>query len=244
MWFAYMDEAGNTGRDLANPEQTFHMIVTVVFDESRVPAVHEHVKDVGRRHCAADWLRPDFEFHGYDIFSGNGYFAGKTPADRIQVYDDLLKGIGALGGKVTARGVDKPGLARRYPHPFHPHDITLMFTCESLERQGRKHDSRILLVADEARDVEDSALRDLASYQQFGTSWGWQAEQIDHIIDTIHFVRSETNPAIQLADCTAFMVARQRKINRGEVQANPAVTTLWENHILPHMWANEIWYPG
>jgi hypothetical protein len=244
MWLAYMDEAGNTGRDLANPQQTFHMIVTVVFDESRVAAVHEHVREAGRRRCAADCFKPDFEFHGYDLFSGTGYFAGKTPADRIQIYDDLLAAIGTLGGRVTARGVDKPGLARRYPNPFHPHDITLMFTCESLERQARQHDSRLLLVADEAREVEDAALRDLASYQQFGTSWGWQAEPIDHIVDTIHFVRSETNPAIQLADCTAFLVARQRKISRHEAPPNPAVTALWEKHVLPYMWANEIWYPG
>ena len=119
-----------------------------------------------------------------------------------------------------------------------------MFTCESVERMARLHNVRVLLVADEAREVEDSALRDLANYQQLGTSWGWQTEQIEHIIDTIHFVRSETNPAIQLADRTAFMVARQRKISRGEVRPNAAVSDLWERHIVPHLWANQIWYPA
>jgi len=96
----------------------------------------------------------------------------------------------------------------------------------------------------EAREVENAALRDLANYQQFGTSWGWQAQPIDHIIDTIHFVRSETNPAIQLADCTAFMVSRQRKITRREVPPHAAVTSLWNKHILPNLWANEIWHPS
>lgn len=174
-----MDEVGNTGRDLANPEQSFH------------------VRDVGQRHCPHDCHKPDFEFHGYDLFSGDRYFKGMTPAARIQAYDDLLAGIGALGGRIIARGVDKPGLARRYPRPFHPHDIALMFTCESLEQHARAHNARALVVADEAREVEDAALRDLASYQQFGTSWGWKTESIEHIVDTIHFVRSETNAGIQ-----------------------------------------------
>lgn len=130
-----------------------------------------------------------------------------------------------------------------YAKPFHPHDIALMFTIESVERMARKHDCRVLLVADEAREVEDSALRDLASYQRFGTRWGWATQRIDHIIDTIHFVRSETNPAIQLADCAAFIAARQRKINRGDVVPNAAVTKLWQEHIEPNLWDNAVWYP-
>lgn len=243
MRFAYVDEVGNTGRDLKNPDQRFHMIVAVVVDEERIPDLHEHVRAVARKHFPNDHWQPDFEFHGYDLFGGNGYFSGRTPTERIQIYDDLLSGIGAVDAHVIARGVDKPGLAARYPNPFHPHDIALMFTCESVERLARAHDCRMLLVADEAREIEDAALRDLASYQQLGTSWGWKTVQIDHIVDTIHFVRSETNPAIQLADCTAFMVARQRKINRQEVKPNSAVTDLWDRLIRPHQWANELWYP-
>ena len=199
MKFAYMDEAGNTGRDLANPEQTFHLILTVVVDEACVSRLHDHVREVAQLHCEREGHRSR---------------------------------------------VDKPGLARRYPKPFHPHDIALMFTCESVERFARKDDCRVLLVADEAREVEDTALRDLANYQQFGTAWGWDTEQIDHIIDTIHFVRSETNPAIQIADCAAFIAARQRKIGRGEVKTSEAVTRLWEERILPHMFTNRLWHPG
>lgn len=244
MWFAYMDEVGNTGRDLSNPEQTFHMIVTVALDEARVADAHAHVRAVARRHCRPDCFEPGFEFHGYDLFSGSGFFSTMAPEKRIDIYDELLAGIGVLGARVVARGVDKPGLARRYPEPFHPHDIALMFTCESIERLARSLGVRMLLVADEAREVESAALRDLANYQEVGTSWGWKTERIDRIIDTIHFVRSETNPVIQLADCTAFLVARQRKISRGEAAANSAVTSMWERHVVPHLWVNEIWYPA
>lgn len=243
MRFAYMDEAGNTGRDLANPQQTFHMIVTVLVDETEIVDLHNQIRSVARRWFPSDRWRSDFEFHGYDLFSGAGYFSAKTPAERIQIYDEVLSAIGDHSAEVIARGVDKPGLARRYPTPFHPHDVALMFTCESVERVARQRDSRVLLVADEAREVEDAALRDLSNYQQFGTSWGWRTVQIDHIVDTIHFVRSETNPAIQLADCTAFLTARQRKINRGEATPNQAITDLWERRVVPHLWANEIWYP-
>lgn len=205
--------------------------------------LHEHVRGVAERHLPLASRRPDFEFHGHALFAGSGDFSGMTPAKRIEIYDELLQGIGLVDAKVIVRGVYKPGLAKRYVDPFHPHDIALMFTIESIERMARQRDCRVLLVADEAREIEDAALRDLVSYQAVGTAWGWNTEQIDHVIDTIHFVRSETNPAIQTADCATFIAARQRKIDRGDVASNTAVTDLWSRHIEPYLWRDSVWFP-
>lgn len=121
-----------------------------------------------------------------------------------------------------------------------------MFTIESIERMARSHDCRVLLIADEAREVEDAAIRDLANYQQVGTAWGFRTERIDHIVDTIHFVPSHTNGAIQLADCATFVAARVRKIRDGLVgggESAEAVERLWEERIEPHLRADEVWYP-
>jgi hypothetical protein len=243
MWFAYMDETGNTGRNLADPDQPIHLIVTVALDESLVMTVHDHARAVAARHLPGRSQAAGFEFHGHALFAGSGHFAGLDPAKRIEIYDELLQAIAIAEAKVIVRGVYKPGLAKRYRKPYHPHDIALMFTIESIERMARDHGCHVLLVADESREIEDAALRDLASYQTVGTAWGWNTERIDHIIDTIHFVRSETNPAIQLADCAAFIAARQRKIERREAAENPAVTRLWEDHIEPHPWRNSVWFP-
>lgn len=239
-----MDEAGNTGHNLKDPLQPIHLILTVVVDEAQVPILHEHIRNVGQRHCSPACYANDFEFHGTALFSGRYHFAGMPPAQRVTIYEDVLQGIERVDAKLILRGVHKPSLDARYDHPFHPHDIALMFTIESVERLARNNDQRVLLVADEAREIEDAALRDLASYQQLGTTWGWNTEEIDHIIDTIHFVRSETNLGIQLADCATFIAARQRKIDRGEAKPNPAVTRMWEDQILPWMGRNSVWYPS
>src|SRR6218665_1388244 len=171
MWFAYMDEAGNTGRNLNDSAQPIHLILTVALDETKVMDVHEHVRGVAERHLPSVSNRTDFEFHGHALFAGSGDYAGMTPAKRIEIYGELLQVIGLVNARVIVRGVYKPGLARRYANPFHPHDIELMFTIESIERMARDHDCRVLLVADEAREVEDTALRDLVSYQSVGTAW-------------------------------------------------------------------------
>lgn len=151
MRFAYMDEAGNTGRKCDEPNQPIHLILTLIVDEENIAALHEHVRETGRRHCLVDCTEDDFEFHGHDIFSGRGYFGEMTPEKRIEIYDDILKGIELAEAEVIVRGVEKAGLARRYVNPYHPHDIALMYTIESIERMARTHDCRVLLVADEAK---------------------------------------------------------------------------------------------
>lgn len=244
MWFAYMDEAGNTGRNLRDSSQPIHLILTLLIDESKIALLHEHVRDTARRHCPGRCHEDDFEFHGKDLFAGEGYFSGMAPTKRIEIYDDVLKGIQMADAHVVIRGVHKERLRRRYTRPFHPHDIALMFTIESIERLAQDIDCRVLLVADEAREIEDAALRDLANYQELGTSWGWNTERVDHIIDTIHFVPSHRNPVIQLVDCATFIAGRKRKIDRGLVAPNSAVTDLWSERIEPYIAENAVWHPA
>ncbi len=246
MWFAYMDETGNTGRNLGDKDQPVHLILTLAIEETKVATVHQHIRETARKHCPDVCTDDDFEFHGQDLFSARGHFSGRSPEQRIEIYDDILSGIELAEAEVIVRGVHKKRLGQRYAKPFHPHDIALMFTIESIERMAQDRDCRVLLVADEAKEVQDAALRDLANYQEVGTSWGWNTEQIDRIVDTIHFVPSHTNAGIQLADCATFVAARVRKIQAGVVSRGPsdeAIERLWGSRIVPYLRVNEVWYP-
>lgn len=137
MRFAYMDEAGNTGRKLDEPHQPIHLILSLVIDETKITAVHEHVRAVGRRHCPGTCDQSKFEFHGADLFAARGPFAGMTPERRIEIFDDVLQAIEIAEGDVIIRGVEKAGLERRYTTPYHPHDIALMFRASSRSRGWR-----------------------------------------------------------------------------------------------------------
>lgn len=246
MWIAYMDETGNTGRNLNDPVQPIHLILSLLIEESKIGQVHDHVRDAARRHCPSTCLNDQFEFHGQDLFSGRGYFTGFPASKRIEIFDDVLRGIELAEAEVIVRGVHKGGLSKRYADPYHPHDIALMFTIESIERFAKSRGCRVLLVADEAKEIEDAALRDLANYQELGTSWGWNTEQIDHIVDTIHFVPSHRNAAIQLVDCATFIASRTRKIRDGlvaEGDSADAAERLWEERVVSRLRQNEVWYP-
>jgi hypothetical protein len=246
MRFAYMDEAGNTGRRFDDADQPIHLILSLVVDEANISTLHEHVREAGRRHFPDCYDDPKFEFHGQHLYAARGFCADMDPQTRIEIFDDVLAGIELAEADVIVRGVQKPGLARRYANPYHPHDIALMYTIESIERLARSKDCKVLLVADEAKEIEDSARRDLAAYQEMGTAWGIYQARIDHIVDTIHFVASHQSGAIQAADCATFAASRMRRIQAGTVQnsaASEAIEDLWERRIEPFIHTDEVWYP-
>ena len=84
MRFAYMDEAGNTGRRCDDPNQPVHLILSLVIDETKITGVHEHIRDVGRRQCPDTCKDDSFEFHGADLFAARGSLRkhGARAADR------------------------------------------------------------------------------------------------------------------------------------------------------------------
>lgn len=205
-----MDEAGNTGARLDDPQAPVHLIAVLLVPEESVSDVHERVEAVARRHVPDLANRADFEFHAAEIFGGKKLWRGTKPAVRAAVAEDLLRIVCDLELFVAIRGVHKPRLKARYgSNAFHPHDIALMFAIEATERHARvvEHRTgvacRVLMVADESKERERTMIRDLAMYQRTGTPWGWRATPVDRIIDTVHFGRSHDNRALQLADVIA-----------------------------------------
>jgi hypothetical protein len=167
MRFAHMDEAGNTGRRFGDPAQPVHLILSLVV-EAKIPVLHQHVREAGKRHFPAFCTDPEFEFHAQQLYgSRKGRYKDLELERRIEILDDVLAGIEAAEADVVIGGVEKRGLARRYRNPYHPHDIALMFTIESIERLARRDGCQVLLVADEAREIEDGSgiqVADCASF--------------------------------------------------------------------------------
>jgi hypothetical protein len=252
VWIAYLDETGNTGRDLHSPDQPLHIIGTLLVREDQVRELQTAVREIASGLFPLEYDRPHFELHGAEMFGGTERFDGWEPGDRINAYRTLMSLVAAHDARVIVRGVDKQRLAARYPDPYHPHDIALMFTLEAIERFARAERLRagdavrVLAVADENQEIQDAALRDLAMYQEIGTTWGWNPERIDHIIDTMHFVDSRTNWVMQLADCVTFLAGRYARIARGIVPggaSSDAVNEIWTEKVEPTLSAFNIWEP-
>ena len=147
---------------------------------------------------------------------------------RIRLYQQVFETLVAADAWVILRGVNKPGLLRRYgDNADHPHRVTMSHLIERVDtfcKSTRGEDEHALLVADEHHETQSVLLRALVVFQERGT-WGYLAKR-STVVDTIHFVNSTTNPLIQGADMVVFLARRWLTQKEPDPRAQRAVDAL------------------
>ena len=232
MHLFYIDESGNTGNNAADQTQPHHLLAALAVDAVRIRAIEADVKALGFKHFGKAASNTDFEFHGYDIHSGKGtYFKPLKVAQRIQIMDELLELVVQHNIPIFYAEIDKQNAPKKY----HPHQLAFLFLVERIEDylrgieaatafsgEGSGGDALGLLVADENEDIEQRLIDDLDYFKTVDTGFGWRPTQAKHIIDSIHFVRSNNNELIQLADVVTYIISKGRKVHRDILAAMDA----------------------
>jgi Protein of unknown function (DUF3800) len=178
------------------------------------------------------------ELHGSALFGGDGPWSGVTPADRVTVYGSALALLARHDCVVAYASIDKtklsPGTTSRTTTP---HLLALQFLVEKLDAylvgQEDPMRQRALLIADETHEHEAFAIGVVAGMQAGGQGVV-PGRLINRLIDTVHFVRSEDNRGVQLADLVAYALNR---VNRTGWQptkpADQALMAMLTEHVNP-----------
>ena len=247
MYLFYMDESGNTGRDLDSTEQPIHWLVAFCVEDSAARRLEEQAAAIADDLLGSRASDPDFEFHGSEIFHGRGDFRGLSPDQRVELYDRLMSLLGDCSCRIFVRGIHKARHKRRAQlhgyTPEHPHKLAFMYLVERIDRwleatQESEDDPAPcgLLVADEQREMDRVIVANFARWRRWGTDHGYLQRDIVHLIDTVHFVRSEDSWLIQLADCLAYLRSRYYPLlqlgwtGASLSRSQEAVKRLWEEH--------------
>ncbi len=229
MWLTYLDESGNTGSNLADSDQPFHVVAGVCVREDRVAAISEHLDEVTHRWLGTGVRSSTTELHAVALKSGFRPWRAMPRADRIAVYREALAPLQWDGVAVCHSTVRKTGLTARMVARS-PHLWALQFLIEKLDAWCCEKDIRTLLVADESTEYEQITLDLVTGLQAGGMgSTGSKLGRMDRIIDTVHFVRSETNRGVQLADLVAYL--RNRTL-RDDVD-HSVERALWDECVAP-----------
>ncbi|GIG29496.1 DUF3800 domain-containing protein [Cellulomonas marina] len=235
MFLTYLDESGNTGSRLDDPDQPVHWLVAVLVPEEQVLPLAAAVDAVVAAHVPQD---PRRELHGAELFGGDKRWRGVPPGTRLEVYEEALRLLQAHGCAVAHASVDKRRLAARHLRPHPPHLLALQFLVEKLDGylayQRDPLRQRALLVADETNEHEAFALDMVKGLQATGAGVV-AGRQLRHIVDTVHFVRSETNRGVQLADLAAYGLARAERVRDSMSAGNVALVRLVDEYVLPQV---------
>lgn len=200
----YIDETGSDrGPGRRHPEL---LLAAVVVDESRVQAVRGHLSSIAKESLGQ---RPhNFEFHGYELWSGYGPWGGQTPELRMATYERVLRILDDLDMWIAYSIINKDRLHQRYGGAADgsAYRLALQFLLEKVDRvPGNLR----IVVADESKEQAAGAIDMFADLQALGVG-EVPGRQLERLIDSLHFVRSHDNPGVQLADLTAFVLQRAR----------------------------------
>ena len=90
MYLIYLDESGNTGINLNDPNQPLFVLAALVVSESLWMSLEKDLTDAMDNHFPLP--RPlNFEIHATNIRNGSGYFRQFSVSERLAFRDDWLK---------------------------------------------------------------------------------------------------------------------------------------------------------
>jgi Protein of unknown function (DUF3800) len=211
---AYLDES--------QTETAFYVTALVVRDAQAIQlttaldGVIEYAQDTYGR------VATRAELHGYPLAQGTDDWArlkSDIPA-RMDIFNRAIQAIASHDVMVCIRGVEIAGFQRRYgTDAADIHGAALAFVLERVQWAARDAPDVALVIADEVRGREARYRRALRDYQQTGT-FGWRAQKLDRIADTLYFAPSSESRLLQAADLVSYAHVRSlRKYNDARVQA-------------------------
>ena len=153
------------------------------------------------------WIPAKFEFHGNQLWNGNGEWKNKTPDELLAAYESVIGLIDKHNISIAHSTIDRQKLHDNYTGNYDAsaYRLGLQFLLEKIDTlPGLK-----IVVADESKEQEVEA-KDMVAQLQ---AWGGgevPGRQVDSVIDSMHFVQSHESPGVQMADMVAYLLHRAR----------------------------------
>lgn len=114
MHLVYLDESGNSGNNLSDPDQPVFLLCAMVVPETEWLRLEHELAESVDRHFAPP--RPDgFEVHGTELRTARGFCKGMSVSARIAFRDDWMEIAARRGVKLIYRAIEK----RRYQKWLH-----------------------------------------------------------------------------------------------------------------------------
>lgn len=211
MWLFYMDESGNTGARLDDPDQPIHYLVALGVQENKINPLEAAIREVVSSFLPNAWSDKSFEIKGQALRKGAGFFKKLAPDRRILLAQRLLTLLEIFEVKIFYTGIDKTNSEVK----AHPHRQAFIFTVLKLDAWLLQNNLLGLLVADEQHEIEQRLIDDVLWGKSQPLEDAGQSKAISSIVDSVHFVRSSNNILVQLADLAVFT------INHGLKTLNP-----------------------
>lgn len=216
MHLIYFDESGNSGTNLADPQQPVFVLGALIVPETTWQAVEADLEKSLDRHLPPP--RPvRFEVHAGDLRQGTGDFKGVPISTRLSIRDEWLQLAAKHELRFIYRAITKSRYERWMKSAFghnisvNPHLAAFPLVAQVANNYLRSLSPAALgiIISDDNREVVDDIERFLKLLRAASGSL-----RLDRIIEKGFFIDSKKSLLIQLADLCALHARKdeERKI--------------------------------
>ncbi|MDX2109648.1 MAG: DUF3800 domain-containing protein [Verrucomicrobiota bacterium] len=237
MHLIYIDESGNTGTNLSDPQQPVFLLCALIVPEDRWLAVEQALVAELDKHFPG---RPaDFEVHTNEIINSRGYFRQFSIDQRLNFIKAWLAVAQSFELKVIHRAIVK----KRYASWLHatfgpgvminPHNAAFLLIAQCVNDYLKNTPGTPLgiLIADENQEVMPDVEKFIRLLRgESGTL------KLCHIIEKGFFIESRQSLLLQLCDVCAFALRRMEE-EKADLPVKPI-----DKHLIP--WVKPLIYRG
>lgn len=227
MHFFYLDESGDTGRDLSNPQQPIMVLGGINLRDKGWNETSIKFKQLH-----SDFFNgciPDrFEVHARELLSpeGEGPFEGFSMEDRTQLAEDILELINKRGHGIQLIAIDKAkvantpcGLSLAF-NPSRPYLCAFDYLITYInwyvkEKLGQSARGMIIL------DEKEQFVQDIERITHDRRFQGPVTHRVKWIVEISYPVDSRRNPMIQISDLVVYCTRRFYEIENGFCDSLP-----------------------
>lgn len=221
MHFFYLDESGDTGKNLLDPQQPIMVLGGISLRDEGWNQTRQQFDGIIDRFFGGS-VPADFELHAHELLSpaGEGHFSGRSMADRCALVHQVLDLIENRKHGVHFVAFDKQkvsaipcGVTLAY-NPSRPYLLGFDYLITYInwlvkERLGSS--ARGMVIADEKENYHGDIERIVTARRRNGPV----AHRVKWIVEITYPVDSKRNPMIQISDLIIYCVRRFLELDAG-----------------------------
>lgn len=217
MHLIYLDESGNSGTNLSDPQQPIFVLGALIVPEQKWKAIETDLIKKIDTFFEGD-VPDDFEIHASEIRGGRGIYKGMDIEKRIAFRDELIQIAIDHELCFIYRAIPKKRFATWLDRTFgkgismNPHIAAYPLVSQSINAYLRSlgEDELGILINDDNKEVVTDIERTTKLLRADSTNL-----KLDHIIEKSFFIDSSKSHLLQLSDLCTFHARKREEAKIG-----------------------------
>ena len=212
MHLVYIDETGNTGKNLNDSQQPVFLLCAMLIHKDKWQPLEMDLQRICSENLKEKAEVDDFEIHATEIRNGSGIFRGIPVFDRIAFRDQLLKAAIKANAKLIYRSIEKKRfktwILEEYGRgiSINPHVVAFPLIAQVVNHYLQEQDTLGIFISDENKEIMDDVEKSIRILR-----WDSSQLKLDRIIEKGFFIDSRKSLVLQLCDLCAYSLRKKEE---------------------------------